>query len=52
MRTNWFSPVGPDDNTGDEPPLVKKLLWFFGIALVSAGVVILSAYVLRGALFL
>ncbi|MEO1476151.1 MAG: hypothetical protein AAFS13_07190 [Pseudomonadota bacterium] len=52
MRTSWFSPVGPEDNNGDEPPLVKKLLWFFGIALVSAVVVMSAAYVLRGALFL
>jgi hypothetical protein len=37
--------------TGEEPPgIVRKLAWFFSLAVASAGVVIAIAYALRALL--
>ncbi len=49
--TNWFRPVAPD-NANAERPLWVRLAWFLGIALASGSVVVASAYILRGLLFL
>ena len=46
-----IDPVQPGDDN-EEAPLGKRLLWFFGIALVSMLVVAVVAYTLRSLLFL
>lgn len=47
-----FEPAPPPD-LGDAPaPLVQRLAWFVSLAMGSAGVVIIAAYILRGLLFL
>ncbi len=45
-----IEPVQPGD--GEEGPLVKRLLWFAGISLVSMMVVAVVAYTLRGFLLM
>lgn len=45
-----LEPVGPGSE--DEPPLVQRLAWFGGIALVSMLVVAAVAYSLRGLLLI
>jgi len=45
-----LEPVGPGDD--DHRPLVKRLGWFFGIAIASMLVVVAVAYTLRAALFM
>ncbi len=51
MPRDWLQPTGPDDE-GDEPPVHMRWLWFIGISIASALVVITLAYILRGFLFL
>ncbi len=46
-----FKPVGPDTD-GPKPSLFARLGWFVGIALASGGVVLATAYLLRGLLFM
>lgn len=46
-----FEPVEPA-NDNSSGPVWKKLIWFFGLALVSGLVVALVAYALRGLLFI
>lgn len=50
--TDLIEPVGPDEEGGGEPSLVRKLAWFAGLALISLSVVAATAYILRGFLFL
>ncbi len=45
-----FEPVAPAND--NQAPLWKRLLWFFGLALVSGLVVAHVAYALRGLLFI
>ncbi len=45
-----LEPVGPGDD--DHQPLVKRLGWFFGIALASMLAVAAIAYALRAVLFI
>lgn len=49
-----FEPAPPPDDDGRDAPhsLLVRLGWFFGLAMASASVVIVTAYVLRGFLFL
>lgn len=51
MRTDWFEPNGPEDESR-QPSLRDKWLWFFGIAAISGAVVIVTAYALRATLLL
>lgn len=51
MRINWFRPAAPTDGA-DELPLMQKLGWFAIISLTSVTIVAISAYALRGLLFL
>jgi len=46
-----FTPAPPPE-TGDEPPLGRKLWWFFGLCLAGSGAVAVMAYALRSLLFL
>ncbi|WP_339679516.1 hypothetical protein [uncultured Hyphomonas sp.] len=46
-----IDPVQPGDDN-EEAPLGKRLLWFFGIALVSMLFVAVVAYTLRGLLLI
>ncbi|WP_018147967.1 hypothetical protein [Henriciella marina] len=50
--TDLIEPQGPDETGGQDGPLWKRLLWFAGIAFVSVTVVAVTAYVLRGFLFM
>lgn len=45
-----LEPIAPDSEAPGS--LIKRLAWFFGIALMSLLVVACVAYVLRGLLFL
>ncbi|WP_156945402.1 DUF2474 domain-containing protein [Hyphomonas johnsonii] len=47
-----FRPVEPLPDGQPEGPLLKRLAWFVGIALVSVLVVAAVAYTLRAALFI
>lgn len=46
-----FRPVAPDEKD-EGSSLVRKLLWFAGLAIASGTVVAVTAYILRGLLFL
>tara|TARA_R110002124_G_scaffold185010_4_gene352470 strand:- start:764 stop:916 length:153 start_codon:yes stop_codon:yes gene_type:complete len=48
---NFFTPTPPPES-GDEPPLGRKLLWFFGLCLAGSAAVAITAYTLRSLLFL
>lgn len=50
--TDLIEPEGPDESGAPAGPLWKRLLWFAGIAIVSVTVVAVTAYVLRGFLFI
>ena len=46
-----LKPVAPRES-GEEPPLAKRLLWFIGIAICGVVVVGTVAYGLRSLLFI
>lgn len=50
--TDLIEPEGPDETGAAQRPLGRRLLWFGGLALVSLSVVAVTAYVLRGLLFI
>ncbi|MEQ9435383.1 hypothetical protein [Hyphomonas sp.] len=47
-----FRPTEPLPDNQSEGPLIKRVLWFVGIALISMLVVAAVAYTLRSLLFL
>ena len=51
-RPGWLEPQGPSEDGEDQGSLGQKLIWFAGIALASVLVVAITAYTLRGLLFL
>lgn len=52
MLKGSLEPTPPPESTEAEGPLIKRLTWFFGISLISAGIVIAAAYAMRSLLFL
>ncbi len=50
MTKRWLEPVPPNDE--DENQGFKSLGWFIGISLISGAVVVGTAYLLRGFLFI
>ncbi len=51
-KPGLFEPAPPPETGTDEPPLGRKLIWFFGLMLAGVLVVAGSAYILRGLLFI
>ncbi len=52
MPEPLFRPAGPPDKDAPPAPLRHRLGWFVLIALASGAAVMVTAYILRGLLFL
>lgn len=52
MRKGLFDPTPPPKPEATQPSLLKSLVWFVAIAVMSGLFVMFVAYALRGLLFL